>query len=117
MKQKTRDTGTPDQGRPETSSDGVFKDLVAKAANAVPLSTEDATRDPRRRAEITIAGNADKHQHKQFLMVNGEMWAEVQWSPKHKMWCIQDACGHCLTHIEHMHLKVPNDGTGNPTEP
>src|SRR5882672_8798674 len=99
MKQKTRDTGTPDQGKPETTSDGVFKDLVAKAAKSVPLSTEDATRDPRRRAEIHLEGN--KRDHKQFLFINGEMWAEVQWSGQRKAWCIQDACGHCLSHIEH----------------
>ena len=115
MKQKTRDVGTPDQGKPETATDGVFKDLVAKAAKTVPLSTEDATKDPRRRAEITF--NNDRNgpsDHKQFLYINGQMWAEVQWSPERKMWCIQDACGYCLSHIEHLHLQVPNDGTANP---
>src|SRR5260221_110628 len=111
MKQKTRGTETPDQGKPETATDGVFKDLVAKAAKTVPLSTEDATKDPRRRAEITSRnGHSD---HKQFLFINGQMWAEVQWSPERKMWCIQDACGYCLSHIEHLHLQVPNDGTNN----
>jgi len=112
MKQKTRDVGTPDQGNPETTSDGVFKDLVAKAAKIIPLSTEDATRDPRRRAEITF--NSDRNgasDHKQFLHINGEMWAEVQWSGERQAWCIQDACGYCLTHIEHMHHTVPNTGT------
>jgi len=114
MKQKTHDTGTPDQGNPETTGDGVFKDLVAKAAKSVPLSTEDATRDPRRRAEITF--NHDRNgpsDHKQFLYINGEMWAEVQWSGQRKAWCIQDACGYCLTHIEHLHLQVPNTGDGD----
>ncbi len=115
MKQKTRDVGTPDQGKPETTTDGVFKDLVAKAAKTVPLSTEDATKDSRRRAEITF--NNDRNgpsDNKQFLYINGQMWAEVQWSPERKMWCIQDACGYCLSHIGHLHLQVPNDGTANP---
>jgi len=77
------------------------------------LSTEDAIRDPRRRAEITF--NHDRKgpsDHKQFLYINGEMWAEVQWSAERQAWCIQNACGHCLTHIEHLHARVPNDGTG-----
>jgi len=111
MKQKTRDVGTPDQGKPEPTSDGVFKDLVDKAAKLVPLSTEDATRDPRRRAEIALNRNGSSDE-KQFLMINGEMWAEVQWSSQRKAWCIQDACGYCLTHIEHLHLQVPNTGDG-----
>ncbi len=117
MKQKTRDVGTPDQGKPETATDGVFKDLVAKAAKTVPLSTEDATKDPRRRAEITF--NRDRNgpsDLKQFLYINGQMWAEVQWSDQRRMWCIQDACGFCLSHIEHLHLQVPNDVTDNPSQ-
>src|SRR5258706_15234112 len=115
MKQKTHDVGNPDQGKPETTTDGVFKDLVAKAAKIVPLSTEDSTKDSRRRAEITF--NTDRQgpsDHKQFLYINGQMWAEVQWSPERKMWCIQDACGYCLSHIEHLQLQVPNDGTNDP---
>jgi len=30
------------------------------------------------------------------------MWAEVEWSPKRRAWCVQDAAGHCLTHVEHI---------------
>jgi hypothetical protein len=36
------------------------------------------------------------------LMINGQMWSEVEWSPSRRGWCIQDAAGHCLTHVEHI---------------
>jgi hypothetical protein len=31
------------------------------------------------------------------------LWSEVEWSPRRRTWCIQDACGHCLAHCEHIH--------------
>jgi hypothetical protein len=34
--------------------------------------------------------------------INGQMWSEVEWSRERQMWCIQDAAGHCLTHVEHI---------------
>jgi hypothetical protein len=37
-----------------------------------------------------------------WLEINGVMWAEVEWSPKRRAWCVQDAAGHCLTHVEHI---------------
>jgi hypothetical protein len=36
------------------------------------------------------------------LTINGQMWSEVEWSPSRRAWCIQDAAGHCLTHVEHI---------------
>jgi hypothetical protein len=35
-----------------------------------------------------------------YLTINGELWAEVEWSDKRRAWCIQDAEGRCLTHVE-----------------
>ena len=36
------------------------------------------------------------------LTVDGEMWSEVEWSRARQRWCIQDAAGHCLAHVEHI---------------
>lgn len=36
------------------------------------------------------------------VTINGQMWSEVEWSPSRQRWCIQDAAGHCLTHVEHI---------------
>ena len=36
------------------------------------------------------------------LTINKELWSEVEWSPSRQAWCIQDAAGQCLTHIEHI---------------
>jgi hypothetical protein len=36
------------------------------------------------------------------LTINGELWSEVEWSPSRQRWCIQDAAGQCLTHVEHI---------------
>jgi hypothetical protein len=37
-----------------------------------------------------------------WLEINGQMWSEVEWSRQRRRWCIQDAAGHCLTHVEHI---------------
>ena len=42
--------------------------------------------------------NADTY----HLAINGEMWSEVEWSASRQAWCIQDAAGQCLTHVEHI---------------
>jgi hypothetical protein len=34
------------------------------------------------------------------LTINGRLWSEVEWSPSRRAWCVQDAAGHCLTHVE-----------------
>ena len=36
------------------------------------------------------------------LTINRQLWAEVEWSASRRAWCIQDAAGHCLTHVEHI---------------
>jgi hypothetical protein len=36
------------------------------------------------------------------LMIDGKMWSEVEWSASRQRWCIQDAAGQCLTHVEHI---------------
>ena len=36
------------------------------------------------------------------LTIGGRMWSEVEWSRSRKAWCVQDAAGHCLTHVEHI---------------
>jgi hypothetical protein len=33
-------------------------------------------------------------------IINGQMWSEVEWSRSRQRWCVQDAAGHCLTHVE-----------------
>jgi hypothetical protein len=42
--------------------------------------------------------NADTY----HLTIDGELWSEVEWSPSRQAWCVQDAAGHCLTHVEHI---------------
>jgi hypothetical protein len=37
------------------------------------------------------------------LTINGKLWSEVEWSPARRTWCIQDACGLCLAHCDHIH--------------
>jgi hypothetical protein len=37
------------------------------------------------------------------LTIGGEMWSEVEWSAARGAWCVQDACGFCLTHVESIH--------------
>ena len=37
------------------------------------------------------------------LTINDKLWSEVEWSPSRQTWCIQDACGLCLAHCEHVH--------------
>ena len=36
------------------------------------------------------------------LVIDGQMWSEVEWSEPRQVWCIQDAAGHCLIHVEHI---------------
>ena len=42
------------------------------------------------------------------LTVDGELWASVEWSQKYKRWCIEDAEGHCLTHLDNIHAAQPD---------
>jgi len=36
------------------------------------------------------------------LVISGQMWSEVEWSASRQVWCIQDAAGHCFTHVDHI---------------
>jgi len=36
------------------------------------------------------------------LTIGGELWSEVEWSSTRQAWCVQDAAGRCLTHVEHI---------------
>jgi hypothetical protein len=36
------------------------------------------------------------------LVIGGQMWSEVEWSATRKAWCVQDAAGRCLAHVEHI---------------
>jgi hypothetical protein len=42
--------------------------------------------------------NADTY----HLTINGEMWSVVEWSASRRAWCVQDAAGQCLAHVEHI---------------
>jgi hypothetical protein len=37
------------------------------------------------------------------LTIDGELWSCVEWSPTRRAWCIQDASGECLAHVEAIH--------------
>jgi hypothetical protein len=108
MKQKTFDNTGPEIGNPSTSGDGLVQDLAAKAAALAPALATEETGDPRRRGEIqTVRISSTRY----FLVIDNELWAELDWSTERTAWCIQDACGHCLYHIEHMHATTPNKGS------
>jgi hypothetical protein len=42
--------------------------------------------------------NADTY----HLTIDGELWSEVEWSASRQAWCVQDAAGQCLAHVEHI---------------
>jgi hypothetical protein len=55
--------------------------------------------DRRRYGVIEVrAINAETY----HLTIGGVMWSEVEWSRSRQAWCIQDAAGQCLTHVEHI---------------
>ena len=56
-----------------------------------------------RQKSIDIAWTSDKLIG--YFMIDGELWAEVEWSEKRQRWCIQDAQGRCLKHVEHIHAQ------------
>jgi hypothetical protein len=56
------------------------------------------TNDPRRQMPIKIRWDGMVGE----LFVDGELWSEVEYSEKHRKWCIQDAEGQCLAHKEHI---------------
>jgi hypothetical protein len=57
------------------------------------------TTDKRRYGVIEVRRcNAETY----HLMIDGQMWSEVEWSHDRQAWCVQDAAGHCLAHVEHI---------------
>jgi hypothetical protein len=42
------------------------------------------------------------------LTIAGELWACVEWSPSRRGWCIQDASGRCLAHLDAIHGQDPD---------
>jgi hypothetical protein len=59
--------------------------------------------DPRRHhvIEVRFRGNPARYD----LTINGVLWSEVEWSASRRRWCVQDAAGHCLAHVEHIHAE------------
>jgi hypothetical protein len=57
-------------------------------------------KDLRRYGVIEVRMINDRTYH---LTIRGQMWSEVEWSPERRAWCVQDACGFCLAHCEHIH--------------
>src|SRR5215467_9939976 len=54
----------------------------------------------RRRYGVIEVGRINAETY--HLTIGGRMWSEVEWSRSRQAWCIQDAAGHCLTHVEHI---------------
>jgi hypothetical protein len=42
------------------------------------------------------------------LTIDGQLWSEVEWSRSRRRWCVQDAAGQCLTHVEHIVGQDPD---------
>ena len=42
------------------------------------------------------------------LTIGGTLWSEVEWSPSRQCWCVQDAAGQCLAHVEHIVGQHPD---------
>jgi hypothetical protein len=55
--------------------------------------------DRRRQKPVTIEWAYDKVGR---LIIDGELWAAVEWSEKRQAWCIEDAEGRCLRHQAHI---------------
>ena len=53
--------------------------------------------DKRRYGVIEVERINDETFH---LVINDQMWSEVEWSASRQAWCIQDAAGQCLAHVE-----------------
>jgi hypothetical protein len=57
--------------------------------------------DPRRHGVIEVRPYGPVYR----LTIRGQLWSEVEWSASRGAWCIQDAAGHCLSHVEHIHAE------------
>ena len=56
--------------------------------------------DRRRYGVIEVHRINDSTYH---LTIADRLWSELEWSRSRRAWCIQDAAGHCLTHVESIH--------------
>ena len=55
------------------------------------------TTDKRRFGVVEVRRRNAETYH---LMIDGQMWSEVEWSHNRQAWCVQDAAGRCLAHVE-----------------
>jgi hypothetical protein len=62
--------------------------------------------DPRRYRIIETRFRSNPARYN--LTIDGVLWSEVEWSASRRAWCIQDAAGHCLAHVEHIHEQNPD---------
>jgi hypothetical protein len=61
-------------------------------------------KDKRRHGVIEV--HRDRHNAQAYwLTIGGRVWSEVEWSSSRRRWCIQDAAGRCLAHVEHIHAQ------------
>jgi hypothetical protein len=63
--------------------------------------THDGDHRRHRVIETRFYGNPARYN----LTIDGVLWSEVEWSASRRAWCVQDAAGHCLTHVEHIHAQ------------
>jgi hypothetical protein len=60
------------------------------------------TTDPRRDGTIEVKFHSGPPAIYR-LMLAGQLWASVEWSPSRRRWCVEDGIGRCLAHVEHIH--------------
>jgi hypothetical protein len=63
----------------------------------------DPARDRRRYGVVEVRFRRVGGMSMYDLTINGELWACVEWSPSRRAWCIQDASGRCLAHLDAIH--------------
>src|SRR6516165_12832303 len=82
---------------PDLSAFGRLDSLFG--GKTTPRETLQMSADKRRYGMIEVRRiNAETY----WLEINGQMWSEVEWSPSRRAWCVQNAAGQCLTHVEHI---------------
>jgi hypothetical protein len=57
--------------------------------------------DPRRQSRVVVAFRGEAKVG--TVVVANQIWGAVEWSEKHGVWCIEDAEGQCLAHVESIH--------------
>jgi len=64
--------------------------------------------DPRRYRVIETRFRSNPARYD--LFIDGVLWSDVEWSAKRRAWCIQDAAGRCLAHVDHIHAQDVDAG-------